>query len=153
MSLQQKPVESFSGSREKKLKKFWRKKAGIDYSDFEALFNVRPPSGNSNREPAYDVMTPRPHCKASADDMTIAEIRSKLSHIIAAGLPLSYSEYHLAIAFGLLLSEEFTYEEFFRLRWHETPTHRGYTTKEACYNCKAESRKARDACRKKKSSS
>lgn len=123
---------------EAKLAAHWRKKAGVLYSDFDAILGTPTTDKINRREPAYDVLQPNVYEKANADAETIKDLRHKIAHLIAAGYPLSFGEYHLAIGFGFLLADGITYLDFYTKRWHETGEHRGYGSRAECNSCKRE---------------
>jgi hypothetical protein len=135
-------VEKPELGREEKLAAYWREKAGLAFSDFDALLGRESPDKISRREPAYDVLQPGVYKKASADEHTIKDLRHVIAHLIAAGFPLSFGEYHLAISFGFLLADGVPYEEFFKTRWHESGEHRAYGPEAACPSCERARKKA-----------
>jgi hypothetical protein len=126
--------------REAALAKWWRNKSGLPYSDFDAICGQSPPPGYKTnlREPAYDVLQPNVYRRSNAEEHSIKDLRTALAHIIVAGYPLSFGEYHLAIAFGFLIADGVSYEEFFKERWHETRDHRGYCPLKTCGPCHRE---------------
>lgn len=130
--------------REQQLADFWRGRSGLKYSDFDAVCGVPPPAGLTvnSREPAYDVQQPNVYKKANADDRVVKDIRHSIAHLIAGGYPLSFGEYHLAIAFGFLLADGILYDVFFTQRWHETEHHRSYGPGLECPTCQREKEKA-----------
>lgn len=130
---------------EERLAALWRRRAGIDYSDFDAVLDVPRPDDVRGREPAYDVYQPLPH--RTADGLTVKALRHTVAALIATGYPLSFGEYHLAVAFGFLLADGVPYETFYRTRWHETATHRAYTARRTCGTCARERAAARPAAR------
>ncbi len=128
---------------EEKLAAHWREKSGLPYSDFDAMCGRQPPKDLkvNSREPAYDVLQPNVYKKASADERKIKDLRHVVAHLIAGGYPLSFGEYHLAIAFGFLLADGIEYATFFTQSWHETDHHRSYGPGDDCPTCKREAEK------------
>lgn len=68
-------------------------------------------------------------------DKTVHDVEIRLSRMILTGWPLTKAEYHLALAFGLLVSDA-SYLTFFKKYWHEADDHRGYGSEKECYTCK-----------------
>lgn len=66
--------------------------------------------------------------------VTTAAGLDDISWRIIQGRPLTFVEYHIALANGLLMGEV-PYLEFFKTRWHETPFCRGYATVKTCPEC------------------
>jgi hypothetical protein len=105
-------------SPEKQVAQFWRRKGkGKTNSDWSRMIiNDIPETG-----------------------IELATSRSRVQERITNGLPLSFTEYHLAIALGYLITE-LPYVEFFTTRWHETRGHRAYGQggPQKCNECKYE---------------
>jgi hypothetical protein len=110
----------FDTSREQDLAAYWRRKAEVSESDFDLL--------SASHMQAKLLSNP-----------TLGRIRDDICRRICEGLPLYYMEYHLAIAFGYIISD-LPYDEFFKTRWHETRFHRAYGDK--CLLCEKEELKA-----------
>lgn len=93
---------------EQELAAYWRKKANITRSDFDAL------------EPI--VLT---------EHRTVEQLKSALAKQIFHGRPLTEAEYYLACAFRYLLADV-SYKVFFMNHWHESLEHRAYTSIHDC---------------------
>ena len=113
--------------REKVLAKLWRKKAGgkSDYDDVLISLN-----GDSSHD-SYSYM------------------KNKACQFIFNGNPLSFEEWHIAVGCGFILTD-LDYITFYHTRWHETPTHRAYGSREECSTCKRESAQKRREQRKRR---
>jgi hypothetical protein len=132
---------------EVRLADYWRKRVGGVYDDFDAILGRPKPAGYTqrHREAEYDVVVPLPGQKSSAEGMTVKDLRHTICCLVAGGFPLSFGEYHVAIAVGVLLAADVPYEAFFRTRWHETATHRGYGPSRHCSRCRLECKKKKES--------
>lgn len=97
---------------EKELAAYWRKKAQLKDSDFDSLEQM-----------------------PLTDDRTLRQVKSALALRIFHGLPLTETEYYLARAFDLLLTD-MPYTVFFMNHWHESVEHRAYQGVHDCEFCK-----------------
>lgn len=59
------------------------------------------------------------------DDLARSEFVVDIRERIFLGKPLSFAQYHVAIAMRYLITE-LSYETFFKTRWHETDHHMAY---------------------------
>lgn len=109
------PVDEFAAER--RLAEYWRKKAGIAFSDFDLILGAAPPADQqrSARGPALD-FNKAEHWARNGD---------VVDGMILRGAPLSRLEFHWAVATRGLLTD-LEYEEFFRTKWYETAKRRGY---------------------------
>lgn len=71
----------------------------------------------------FEHMMERP--RLTDDDKTVKEMKNGICELIFKGEPLYREEFHVAVAFGFLLTEE-SYIAFYKKGWHETATHFGY---------------------------
>lgn len=103
---------------EQRLAEYWRKKTGLDWSDFDAMDPVK-----RLKNPIWQRDPPLEAKKV--DEMTWDQITSYVAMQIMRGFPLTFEEYHIAIANRLLLTE-LPYEKFYKTRWYENKDKRGY---------------------------
>jgi hypothetical protein len=101
---------------EQRLANYWRKKTGLEWSDFD-IFDQgkKPPKGTGAR--GQSVLLDK--------SATWEEVNREIGWLILRGFPLTYEEYHVATACHYLRGEE-PYEVFFKKRWYESESHRGY---------------------------
>lgn len=123
-----------------RLARFWRSRAGIEYSDFDAIAgnesevnDKKPAPSRISRGEAIDFrMRSEALDKLRATERETAQAKYMLEKVktvadyIAMGLPLSREEYYMALAMGYIMGDR-PYEEFYQTRWHETKEGRGYT--------------------------
>ncbi len=105
---------------------YWRKRVGLVHSDFDDFLSDDIPTTIRLRPPAM-----------SSDHwgrLPFKQLASHLAHMVARGFPLSYFEYHIAVALGFLLSQ-LDYEYYYRHHWHETTDHQGYMSRAECPTC------------------
>jgi len=96
---------------EQELAAYWKKKANLTESDFDALESI-----------------------PLTDDRTVQQVKSALALRIFQGRPLTESEYYLARAFYFLLADV-PYKTFFITHWHESVEHRAYKNLRDCKFC------------------
>lgn len=117
-----KPKERIS--RELKLARHWRKKANLPFSDFDYIVGTE--SEAWEQRPSNTRVT---RCEAMLfNDMSPTDFdraRRLVCDYITTGFPLSFHEFHLALAFGYLITD-LPYEEFYKTRWHENAAGRTY---------------------------
>jgi hypothetical protein len=102
---------------EARLATYWRARTGLAWSDFDIFDPTKsPPKGTSSR--------PRP-IDLKDKEITLAEYIRDIAFIIAGGFPLSFQEFHVALATGFLMSEV-PYETYFKKFWYENAESRGY---------------------------
>lgn len=97
---------------EQELAAYWKKKANLTESDFDALESI-----------------------PLTDDRTLQQVKSALALRIFQGRPLTETEYHLARGFYFLLADV-PYTVFFTNHWHESVEHRAYKSLHECEFCK-----------------
>jgi hypothetical protein len=97
---------------EQELATYWKKKAHLTESDFDALESI-----------------------PLTDDRILQQVKSALALRIFQGRPLTESEYYLARAFDFLLADV-PYTVFFTNHWHESVEHRAYKSLHDCEFCK-----------------
>lgn len=130
--------------QEEALAKFWRRKAGLAYCDFDRVCGVPPPPAVSDTRPAplaIERSDKRPR------GLTVDDAAREIAHLVIAGDALSFAEYYTAVGFGFMRlyadpDGYLDYTTFFKTRWHQTATHKGYSPARACARCAAD-RKAR----------
>lgn len=106
---------------EEKLANHWRQRANLKWSDFDAFTGRKPPR-DADVGPAR--MVTEVNLKNGV--VTFEAAMRELCLLIWNGFPLSFFEYHLAVALHLLLADGIPYEDFYVHRWHETAASRGY---------------------------
>ena len=111
---------------ESRLAAHWRESSGGGPSDFDALV-----SGGREK---LDI------AGAARMNRSIRDVAGDIAVLMERGHPLSYAEYHLAVAVGLCHGGSQAYEQFFEIAWHETRTHRDYCPAGSCARCRDEHR-------------
>lgn len=106
-------------SPEKRLSNYWKEKNGLEYSDFDGIIGNAPRGLTRGTGLNINIMG-EPN-----SPIRFAEITGEISNFIWKGFPLSFQEYHIAIALGLLLTE-LPYEEFYTTCWFENEIEHGY---------------------------
>lgn len=107
---------------EKRLAEYWREKTGLGWSDFDIFQGKECPKGTNCRNPYW--ITTAENLKTG----NIALIIREIALIIANGFPLSFVEYHIAIAERMLLGDGISYEDFYKNHWFENEKRRGYSS-------------------------
>lgn len=108
----------------------------------QAYWGGRPEITNNNRSSDWDDVVRSVKLRDGLiqdSNASLQSPRSAVTQQIAEGLPLTRAEYYFALACGFLMGDR-PYEEFFRERWHETSTHRGYGPATTCARCEEEQR-------------
>lgn len=112
---------------EHKLADYWAKKSNLEWSVWDGLLGKRHDKFQSY--PALLIGNIPPQKRKDIDMVRVLEdVGLRILH----GFPLSYIEYHIAIAFGYLCpNKEIPYETFYKKHWVETETHFGYGARSA----------------------
>mgnify|MGYP000207962522 CR=1 FL=1 len=121
-----KPQDPWKGTPEERLAAYWRKRAGISFSDFDALMGREDVTGEGKaqvRMAAVDL--------AAQPSAKLADVKRALVTLHIKSLPYTRQQYYMALALGVI-EGDLGYEEFFRTKWHESRGHHGYIGLEYC---------------------
>lgn len=114
----------------KRLAALWK---NPDYqTEFDVLLGAAPNKQNVRRRPGTDIK------QWFESGRTWQGLVSEITNFIVVGVPLSYHEYHIALATRLLVCTDVSYEKFFTSHWHETKSHVGYGSPRDCTKCNKE---------------
>lgn len=109
-------------SQERQLEEYWNK----HYKNDNAFKGVVP-------DQMYKLKASATFA-APSTEILWKEVKSLICEKVVEGNPLARDEYYIALACGFLMGDR-PYMEFFKTRWHETDTHKGYCSAKECLEC------------------
>jgi hypothetical protein len=100
---------------EERLANYWRRKTGLQWSDFDIFAGKQPTDRTDFRRPRIDF----------EKETDWRHIKHEIGWIIMYGYPLTYEEYHVAQGIYYIIGEV-PYMDFFKHHWYESAYKRGY---------------------------